>query len=203
RIAIDPRREKFYWTGAYELEVQRALVRVLRPGMRFWDIGAHAGFMTLLASRIVGESGGVLAFEPASETRARLVRNIRINGIDNVDVCSQAVSAASGTATLFAHAASSMWTLVPELGDRPSGEVECTTLNDLTAAHGAPDIVKIDVEGAETDVLAGGTAMLDPGSTVFIVEFSSADALARAREMCRTREFTQIDAAHWILERAR
>ncbi|MHB8643448.1 MAG: hypothetical protein ACYDA3_11265, partial [Gaiellaceae bacterium] len=42
RIAIDPRREKFYWTGAYELEVQRALVRVLRPGMRFWDIGAHA-----------------------------------------------------------------------------------------------------------------------------------------------------------------
>jgi len=56
------------WLGTYESEKQTAIVKIARPGMTFYDIGAHAGFYTLLFSRLAGTDGGVYAFEPCPES---------------------------------------------------------------------------------------------------------------------------------------
>lgn len=200
RIAIHPRHEKFYWTGAYERELQDALQRLLSPGMCVWDVGAHAGFMTLLAARLVGGGGHVHAFEPAAPNRARLARSLAASGADNVTVHPFAVAARSGRAVLHAHASSSMWTLVPELADGPGSEVDSRTLDDLVVELGTPDLIKIDIEGAESDALAGGSALLAHGRTTVLVEFSSPEALERARALCPARRFTRLAAAHWLLE---
>jgi FkbM family methyltransferase len=199
-IPIDPRREKFYWTGAYEPEVQRALVRLLRPGMTFWDIGAHAGFMTLLAARLVGERGLVHAFEPAEPTRQRLRTALRANDAANIVVYDVAVGATSGTTRLYSHDSSSMWTTVAELGEGPAVDVTARTLDELTEELGAPDVIKVDVEGAETDVLRGGSALLASGRSTLLVEFSSAALLEQARAVCPQHVFTQLDESHWLLE---
>src|SRR5581483_2433575 len=53
-----------YWIGQYELEIQAALKRELRAGDTFFDVGANAGFFTLLASRFVGTEGKCVAFDP-------------------------------------------------------------------------------------------------------------------------------------------
>jgi FkbM family methyltransferase len=200
RIPIQPRREKFYWTGAYELEVQRALVRFLRPGMTFWDVGAHAGFMTLLASRLVGAGGRVHAFEPAERSRARLRAALRANDTSNVIVHDVAVGATSGTATLYSHGTSSMWTTVAELGDAPVVDVTARTLDDLADELGTPDLIKVDVEGAETDVLCGARRLLAAGRSKLVVEFSSAALLDQARSVFPQSVFTQLDESHWLLE---
>src|SRR2546427_4129523 len=71
-LLIDPQHEKFYWSGTHEPPLQQTIVRILRPGMSFWDIGANIGFFTLLASRCVDDAGHVHAFDPMAQNRARL-----------------------------------------------------------------------------------------------------------------------------------
>ena len=59
RLLIEPKTEKFYWTGAHEVAVQQTIADLLKPGMTFWDVGAHIGFFSLLASRRVGARSAV------------------------------------------------------------------------------------------------------------------------------------------------
>ncbi len=68
RLVIDPQTEKFLWAGDHEVAVQHELAATLRPGMVFWDEGAHAGFFSI-AGRLVGERGWVHAFEPMPLSR--------------------------------------------------------------------------------------------------------------------------------------
>src|SRR4030095_2325560 len=53
-----------YWTGLYEMDLQRAIARELAAGNVFYDVGANAGFFTVLAAKVVGSTGRVFSFEP-------------------------------------------------------------------------------------------------------------------------------------------
>src|SRR5437867_2716062 len=57
RLIADPLTEKYYWTGSYERAVQASLVSILQSGSTFWDVGAHVGFFTLIAARLIGAEG--------------------------------------------------------------------------------------------------------------------------------------------------
>lgn len=199
KIVIDPRREKYYWTGTYEPQVQRAIVDALHPGETFWDIGAHTGFFTLLAARHTGPSGRVVAVEPASITRARLEAGIALNGFRNVTVLPFALTGTTGEAVLYRHGATSMWTLLPELGEGPGELVETRTLSELADLAEPPDLIKLDVEGAELDVLARGAAFLRERHPKVIVEFSEPAMLGRARGKLPAYRFEQLGGPHWLL----
>ena len=56
-----------YWTGQYEFAIQQALSRHLKDGHTFYDVGANAGFFSLVAARLVGPAGQVYSFEPLPE----------------------------------------------------------------------------------------------------------------------------------------
>ena len=129
-IVIRPRDEKFYWTGTHEPWVQETLGRLVGVGAKFWDVGAHVGFFTLLASRLVGPSGEVHAFEPVYATRARLQRTISLNLCRNVQVHEMAIAAESGLAFMRERYATSMSSLVhhPEVDD---SQVPCQTLEAM------------------------------------------------------------------------
>src|SRR5882724_8143015 len=81
-----------------ELEYLRSL---LFPGATFVDVGANLGIYTLVASRIVGHSGRVIAFEPSSQSFSLLKANITLNGFTNVQVYPAAVSDKTGKAFLY------------------------------------------------------------------------------------------------------
>lgn len=85
------------WLGSYELDKQRRFATTLRPGHVVYDLGANAGFYTLLASKLVGRSGHVVAFEPLPENLAALRRHLELNGVDNVTVMDAAVWSSGGT----------------------------------------------------------------------------------------------------------
>jgi hypothetical protein len=68
-----------YVAGNYESEIQDAITDYLKPGMTFLDVGANAGFFSLLGSRAVGASGKVVAFEPHPVTAAQLSSQARLN----------------------------------------------------------------------------------------------------------------------------
>jgi FkbM family methyltransferase len=124
------------------------------PGTVALDVGANVGAFTLLLARWVRPGGRVYAFEPAPGAVDGLVRHLALNGVgDAVSVVRAAVSSSSGTATLTADGASG----TNRLAESPGGErVETVTIDDFCAREGVrPTFIKIDVEGAELDVLRG------------------------------------------------
>jgi FkbM family methyltransferase len=146
--------------GTSERAVQSALCAALARGDVVYDIGANVGFITLLAASRVGPSGHVYAFEPHPSNVIALRRNIARNRFENVTVVPAAVTGRSGPVAL-AVASEPFWNrlsrLPPRTGDRPAITVAGSCVDDLVAAGDValPDVVKIDVEGAEVEVLRG------------------------------------------------
>ena len=141
--------------------------RLLRPGMTVLDIGAHHGLYTLLASRRVGRSGRVIAFEPSPRERRRLVRHLRVNRCRNVEVEAVALGERAGEADLFLVEGSHDWCnslRPPDIDERTSTvRVEVRSLDDVLRALGVErvDFIKLDVEGAELSFLHGAKRLLD------------------------------------------
>jgi FkbM family methyltransferase len=199
KIVVDPTEEKFYWAGVHEEHVQSALVSRLAPGQVFWDVGAHIGFFSFLAGRLVGDSGEVVAFEPMPANRDRLLTARELNHAANVRVEPVALGHESGAALLREHRQSTMWSIA-ERGSGGAGiEVERRTL-DEAASHGRPpDLIKIDVEGAELDVLRGGLELLGSRRVPVIVEFHDEEALEQGRRLLPGREFRHLEHWQWLL----
>lgn len=155
------------WLGFYEKDKQELIARFTKPGMRAFDIGANAGFYTLAFSRLVGERGKVWAFEPMAENVVNLLRHVSMNQCSNVAVIQGAVSDTQGTSGFDIGSNNS----VGMLGRNHSYVVPTMTLDGLLAAGQVevPDIVKMDVEGAESGVLQGSVGLLQLHKTVWQV----------------------------------
>jgi FkbM family methyltransferase len=151
--------------GIYELQVQEMLHTTLMPGDVVYDVGGHHGYHSLLASKLVGDTGKVYVFEPLPENRDAIARVVSANDCGNCTVVSVAVSDNIGRTPLFFGADDSQ----PSILTRPGGSlmVETTTLDDFASRHQRPNLVKVDVEGAEYAVLLGARHLLatDPPLT--------------------------------------
>lgn len=145
--------------GRYEPSKTAAIKHFLREGQTFIDIGANKGDFSLLASRIVGQYGKVIAFEPHPENCQWLERSVAKNRYHNISVQRLAISDKRGTASLYLGQKSGFHTLLPGKEQRDSGEISVSTelLDDLLSDSGIRkvDAIKIDVEGAEKMVLDG------------------------------------------------
>ncbi|HWZ58637.1 MAG TPA: FkbM family methyltransferase, partial [Gemmatimonadaceae bacterium] len=86
------------WLGTFERAEQDVFARTVRPGDVVYDLGANVGFYTLLAARLAGPTGRVVAFEPVPRNLGYLRRHIALNQCENVTVVAAAVSDRSGTA---------------------------------------------------------------------------------------------------------
>jgi FkbM family methyltransferase len=162
--------------GRYEPNEMYALSRLLRPGMCVFDVGANAGVFTLLAAALVGE-GVVYAFEPSPRDRTRLVANVRLNALSNVRVRGEGLGSAVGKATLAVASAehpghNTLGGFVYSDDAAYSVDVDVVTLDSVVAVEGLLrlDVLKIDVEGAESAVLRGATAALRRFRPIILVE---------------------------------
>jgi FkbM family methyltransferase len=199
KLVLDPASEKYYWAGKHDVPVQDVMVRILHPGVTFWDVGAHVGFFSILGARIVGPSGHVHAFEPMPYNRRRLDQAVQLNALKNVDIYPFALSDVNGSAPLYGHRASAMWTLVADRGDSEGIDVACRTINSLASDLGDPDVVKIDVEGAELEVLRGGLETIFRSSATLVVEFADPAKVESARRLLSSYRFEQLSDLDWLL----
>lgn len=146
------------WLGSYELAKQRAIAASLKPGDVFFDIGANVGFYSLLGSRLVGSSGRVFAFEPVPRNLVQLRHHLQMNSCSNVTVLDVAVGDRDGPALFDESGGSSMGHLAPS----GSLSIRTVTLDALveSAQVPLPDVMKLDVEGAEAWVVSGAEKLL-------------------------------------------
>ena len=146
------------WLGSYEYEKQRLFERTVKEGFTVFDVGAHVGFYTLLASALVGATGKVFAFEPLPRNLRYLREHLRRNHVVNVSVVEAAVSDRSGFAFFEEGKGHSTGHLAP--GGRL--RVRTVTLDELVFQDGLPppNCIKIDIEGAEMLALTGAQSLL-------------------------------------------
>jgi FkbM family methyltransferase len=136
----------------------------VRDGDVVLDIGANLGAYTLLFGQWVGSAGRVYAFEPAPDARHGLEQHVAMNGLaERVTICPDAVSGGQGRARFLAAGTSGANRLLPE-GSRAGEEVSTITVDAFCASLGLkPRLIKIDVEGAELDVLRGARQTIAAG----------------------------------------
>ena len=159
-----PARYVNYFPSDYERENFSFLKDHVKVGDTVLDVGAHIGLFSVISSRLCGNSGKVLSFEPARETFALLQQTIRINDLSNLIIPRQAaVSDRSGKITFYVSPirGDNSNSLVSYKDDREliPVEVDMVSIDDLVAADHAlkPSFIKIDVEGAELDALRGAS----------------------------------------------
>jgi FkbM family methyltransferase len=156
----------------YEPAVTALLGAHAREGSIVVDAGAHVGLHTLMLSRRVGTSGWVIAIEPSPSTSSLLRRHLAWNACANVSVIEAVAGNREGTVEFCYRAdptdpggfASS---LAYDIGG-PKQSVAMTTL-DALCREIAPDLIKIDVEGAELLVLQGAEELFQRVSPVLLV----------------------------------
>ncbi len=165
--------------GLYELDTTRQMRRLLRPGDWFVDCGANIGYFTLLMARHVGATGQVDAFEPDPMNRATLLANLKSNALDTrVRAHDLALGNHGGMVDLFHPTQSKsnhgMSSLYPDgSGLDTKFSVQIARLDDVL--KGVPNLVKIDIEGAELAAIEGMSRMLQsPNPPSLIVEHNPA-----------------------------
>ncbi|MCO5297337.1 MAG: FkbM family methyltransferase [Fimbriimonadaceae bacterium] len=154
-----------YRKGTYEAARWEPLAGLVEPGDVFWDVGAHYGYVTLLAHRAVGPAGQVYAFEPSRKNRSFLKGHVRANRAANVEVLPWAFSDTVGKSRFGGGTGS---------GTRQLGTgrtyVQTHTVDALVASGRCkpPTWLKLDVEGAEVAVLRGAERALrsQPAATL-------------------------------------
>ena len=158
------------WIGHYELHIQHALQREAKQGGTFYDVGANAGFFTLVAARVVGQTGKCVAFDPSPDNVASIREQLDLNGLNaRCTAVQQAVGGFEGRAQFsFDAPGSPKGHLGASASNESTTQVEVTTLDAAASRFGQPTFVKVDVEGAEVEVLRGASAVIAAGTTWLI-----------------------------------
>ncbi len=153
----------YYAKRLYEPGVSRLLNRLLEGGNTFIDVGAHVGYHTFLAAGLVGNRGKVIAFEPDPASADLLRRGRDVNGFKNI-VLEEVAAGSADQQAIFHLMESGLSSLlhprvrVDEVLGSFHQETSCRTIDldkycFLNSLH--PTCIKIDVEGAEKDVVMG------------------------------------------------
>lgn len=160
------------WLGTYESDKQELMKLLVKPGMIAYDIGANAGFYSLALARLVGNGGAVCAFEPLAENAANILDHLRLNKCSNITLYQVAVADQNGLFTFHVAESNAMG----YLGGGGEYWVPTVAIDTLLETNKlpVPDVVKMDVEGAESKVLEGAKKLLGMQKTVWVIALHSA-----------------------------
>lgn len=150
-LLFDPTYSPFF----NEDEVMNVLATRLRAEDIVFDIGAYHGVWAVLLARYAGK---VVAFEPNPGTFEVLEETIAVNRARNVSACPVAIGGESSTADFWGTGSGA--SLRPGQHRPSRGRVKVETLDSFAEGRTLPDVIKIDVEGAEHQVLTGGRRCL-------------------------------------------
>ena len=150
---------------ANDIEIESELIDHMRPVMRandvLYDVGANIGLISILMAKYcAGASTFVQCFEPEPKNYRQLENNIRLNQLsDQINCHRMALGANEGEIALHVRGAAGgegRHSIATDKGATGSIQVKLATMSHFAALSGkSPSVVKIDVEGAEGQVLAG------------------------------------------------
>ena len=183
RMFVTPEAGLRYWLPGRGVRADEGLLRnaaeTVKPGSVVWDVGANMGLFSFAAAGLAGAAGRVYAFEPDTVMVRLMQRSARLNpAAAPVEVIPCAVSDSLSTARLNianrsrASNALEGFGLSQAGGVRESHTVLTVSLDWMAEQIPPPDVIKIDVEGAELDVFRGALQLLKSCRPVLIFEMT-------------------------------
>lgn len=198
RMKIDPSeflQAHLYLFGSYELPTIRHIRSFLTPGAVCIDVGAQMGYLSLAMATSAGRTTLVHAFEPEDINAARFRENMALNNIQNVQLHREAVSNIEGTLHLFLSKTANAGTHSTLYNERTvteeSIQIPATTLDAFARATNLPrlDLIKVDVEGAEFEVIQGADSVLRTYRPRVILELCDRLQIERGLSSRQIKEF--------------
>lgn len=178
--------------------------KFLKQGDTFIDIGANIGLFTLIASQIIGEKGKILAFEPTPEIYKRLIENIDLNGLQNIETYNLGLSdrkaLLSFNVSKDGYDAWNSFALNERLNSSETIDIMADTLDSIIKRKNIyiVNLIKIDVEGWEKFVLQGAKDLLEKdNSPTLLVEFTETNAFSAGYYLGELFDFVQSFGYDW------
>jgi len=168
-----------------EGDVNTLILKSLSEGDVFIDVGANIGYYSILAGKIVGEKGQVIALEPVPNTVKVLDLNIKLNNLKNIRVIPEAAWSNSSLLNIYLPGGYYGWAS-PVKWHGSNFLVNATSLDDVSKKISAIKLLKIDVEGSEYQVLMGAKETL--GKTKHVV-IEASENLDKIQRILREAEF--------------
>jgi FkbM family methyltransferase len=196
RLAISEHTSHTYIRGTYEVEMQRALDRLVRPGDICYDLGASIGYMTLLMAR---KAKWVYSFEPAPHAAKQIVANIRVNDLSNVEIVRRPVSDSERDVE-FALTDNAYGSSIARDNKWPMLKLHSTSLDRFVEDHPIPHFLKIDVEDEEVRVLKGATRLLAEQRPRICCELHSLRSANEVLEILAHKDYfvTKLDGSPFV-----
>lgn len=143
-----------------------------KAGDVVWDVGAHAGTTTYFLAKMVGPEGKVFAFEPDENSYQYLQRNMDLHKMENVTLVKAALSSSTGTAhfVMDGTMGAGLADFIEHGTPKQTVEVQTLSLKDAAERYGTPTYIKLDIEGAELDMVKGGLEFLKQHPIQFAIE---------------------------------
>lgn len=190
----------FHVLPGQEPTVERAVRNALRPGDIFVDAGSNIGFYTILAARIVGEKGAVIACEMMPETARILHDHVALNDANNVTVFEGALSDTSGEIVYASHPNGKYGQAsIVRSNEGPQIAVQTRTLEAILESTERVRIMKMDLEGAELNALRGLGAALAKIEFLVFENRGAPDVVTWLEE--RGFEVTRLDDNNALAQR--
>ena len=194
---------KNYFYGRFVPGKAACLPQLLRAGETVWDIGAHCGYTALIISQAIGASGRCVAFEPNPWNRRLLDLHLQWNHTTNVSVLPYALSGADGETSFGWERDQRASSISSHLGGA-GWRVPVRHVDGLIAAGEAPapTFLKIDVEGAELELLHGAARLLtDEPNLLIILSTHTAKLHETCSALLRAAGFVIIETSAVALAR--
>jgi FkbM family methyltransferase len=152
--------------GIYESDLKFTLDKLLKKGDTFIDLGANEGYFSIIAGKLVGNKGRVIAIEPQTRLQNIIHKNIELNKLSNIEIIKMVISDKKGK---------EIFNLSPDTNTGSSGVlkkqsykvsqeiIDSTTLKELISQLKIKkiDLLKIDVEGSEYEVILGSKTLFE------------------------------------------
>ena len=173
--------ESFQANMFFENSLSLFLIRALKAGDVFYDIGAHVGYFSILSSFLVGHSGRVIAIEPEIENCNQLENHIKLNKRTNIKLIKGVISDVDGRLDFYRNLDNDGGHSLFDISEHPMNskskanplkiKTNSFTLDSLIKKSDMPlpRIIKVDVEGAELQVIQGGGKIISPENIDFII----------------------------------
>lgn len=182
-----PASTDIYLTGGKshdsEIRLAKYMINTLTPEDTFIDIGAHYGYYSILAAKLIGKNGHVFSIEPSPQSFSILLKNQNL--WKDIQVFNSGMSDEKTTLTFYqfpnyyseynsfdiSQYQDAQW-----FSHNPPKEIkiESTTLDDfILEKNSIPTFIKIDVEGFEDKVISGGKSFLSIHAPIVVMEFVS------------------------------
>lgn len=184
-----------FFYGYYEKEIIDLFKRLFKKDFYAFDVGANIGTHTLIMSSLAGENGKIIAIEPHPKIFGKLIENLSINRITNIQALQCALSDLSENSILYSFAEGKPNKGISSLGylcdNANKIKIQCKTLDEIMVEKKLSklDFIKIDVEGYEYNVLIGAKNSIQKYRPYILFEYDEANWNTLGQDLNSVKRF--------------